>query len=205
MPEKRVFRTREVAERCCVSLRTVQRWIKDDKLPAHRLPGGRDYRIQFEDLKKFCEEYHLPWVCMPSPVARALVVDDEPLMRSLISDILISMGFRVMGAADGFQAGVMLGEWKPHILTLDLSMPRLDGFSVLKAIKERRAEKDDVKVLVVSALDKEELKRAIREGADDAIGKPFSPELLIGRIRALLRMRDAGEETVQDKGRWGNF
>ena len=116
---------------------------------------------------------------------RVLVIDDEVSFRKAIRRVLFSAGYQLDFAADGFQAGVKIMSGKPDLVTLDLSMPGLDGFEVLKFIREQ-PELAAVRILVISGLEQSELDRAKQLGANAVLAKPFENEQLLQLVQQLL-------------------
>jgi two-component system, OmpR family, response regulator len=125
-----------------------------------------------------------------APEARLLVVDDEPNIRELLSASLRYAGFEVATAADGQQALAMAANFRPDLLVLDVMMPGLDGFGVVRRLRESGRH---TPVLFLTARDAAEDKvSGLTLGGDDYVTKPFSLEV-IARIRAVLR-RTAGAQ-----------
>lgn len=119
------------------------------------------------------------------PIARVLVVDDEPNIVDVISMALRYNEFEVATAADGNEAIERVDEFRPDLIVLDVMMPGLDGFQVAKRLSERRL---DVPILFLTARDTTEDKiRGLTIGGDDYMTKPFSVEELIARIKVILR------------------
>ena len=122
--------------------------------------------------------------------AAVLVVEDDPDIRGLIRDLLASRGYRPLEAGDGRAALRVFHEQRPSLVVLDLAMPELDGWETLARIRDL----SEVPVLVLTARSAEEDKvRALRDGADDYLVKPFGYEELLARIAALLRRAGGGE------------
>lgn len=117
-----------------------------------------------------------------------LFADDEERMRRLVKDFLQRDGYAVLEAADGKQAIELFDENKKiDLVILDVMMPKYDGWSVLRHI--RNHDKDlPVMMLTARTEDSDEV-FGIDLGADDYIGKPFSPIVLMARIKLLLRKR----------------
>jgi len=116
--------------------------------------------------------------------AHILVVDDEQYVRELVKRILEPEGYAVTVAADGNSALAQLTEHRPDLVLLDIRMPGLDGYQVLERIRE----KSDVPVIMLTgALQPTAVEQSIGLGADDYIRKPFSPRVLLARIKAKLR------------------
>lgn len=125
------------------------------------------------------------------PEARLLVVDDEPNIRDLLAASLRFAGFEVATAANGNEAIKQVGEQKPDLIVLDIMMPDMDGFTVLRRI---RSMGDDVPVVFLTARDDMDDKvKGLTSGGDDYVTKPFSLEEVVARIRAVLR-RTKGDD-----------
>jgi two-component system, OmpR family, response regulator len=129
-----------------------------------------------------------------APEARILVVDDEPNILELLSVSLRFAGFDVRTAADGAAALDVARSFGPDLLVLDVMMPGLDGFDVLRSL---RAGGSRVPVVFLTARDAPEDKVAgLTLGGDDYVTKPFSLEEVVARIRAVLR-RTRGDGDVR--------
>ncbi len=124
------------------------------------------------------------------PTSRGvLVVDDDPEMRKLLSEVLASDQLIVHTAVDGKDAIRQTLTLKPAVIILDLCMPKLDGVTFCKAIRTDK-EAHDTPIIVVTSLDtREQLEECIAAGADDFIGKPFDVNDLLLRVRAMLKSR----------------
>ncbi|MCS7171864.1 MAG: response regulator transcription factor [Armatimonadetes bacterium] len=120
---------------------------------------------------------------------RILVVEDEPEIARLLRSYLEREGYAVVLARDGEAALRAFEEASPDLVVLDLMLPRLDGWQVMRAIRELSR----VPVIMLTARDGVEDKVAGLElGADDYVTKPFSPREVVARVRAVLR-----------RNRWG--
>ena len=130
----------------------------------------------------------------PAPEARLLVVDDEPNILELLSVSLRFSGFEVHTASNGQQALTSARAVKPDLLVLDVMMPELDGFEVVRRL---RGEGSRAPVLFLTAKDATEDKvRGLTLGGDDYVTKPFSLEEVVARIRAVLRRGDAVQQAA---------
>ena len=113
-----------------------------------------------------------------------LIVDDEEPIRDILSHNLIKEGYRVIEAGDGITAVEMATSEHPDLVLLDIMLPKLDGLSVCKRIKNSM----NVPILMLTAKDEEIDKiLGLELGADDYITKPFSIRELIARVKANLR------------------
>ncbi|MDI5971245.1 response regulator transcription factor [Streptomyces sp. SL13] len=131
---------------------------------------------------------------MDAPEASLLVVDDEPNIRELLSASLRFAGFRVVSAATGAEALAAVAGDCPDLVVLDVMLPDMDGFAVVRRLREETAygrnaaARDHLPVLFLTAKDGVEDKvSGLTAGGDDYVTKPFSLEELIARIRAILR------------------
>jgi two-component system KDP operon response regulator KdpE len=118
-----------------------------------------------------------------------LVADDEPRITKLVSIALGEEGFRVVTASSGAEALQKAEEIRPDIVLLDIVMPDLDGIEVMRQLRERRP----VAVILLTAKGSiSDKAKGLDLGADDYIAKPFHPDELAARVRAVLRRSDGG-------------
>jgi DNA-binding response OmpR family regulator len=120
--------------------------------------------------------------------ARVLVVDDEPIVRDVLSRYLSREGFEVDTAADGEAALAAFADTAPDIVLLDLMLPRVDGFEVFRRI---RGANGTPVIMLTARGDETDRIVGLDLGADDYLGKPFSPREVVARVNAVLR-RTAG-------------
>ena len=113
---------------------------------------------------------------------RILLVDDAAFMRMMLKDILTKNGYEVVGEAEnGNKAIEKYGELKPDLVTMDITMPEMDGLAALKAIKAADA---NAKVVMCSAMGQQAMViESIQAGAKDFIVKPFQPDRVIDAIK----------------------
>jgi two-component system, OmpR family, response regulator len=120
-----------------------------------------------------------------TPEARLLVVDDEPNIVDLLATSLRFAGFEVATASNGSEALRVASSFKPDLLVLDVMMPGLDGFTVVRRLRQEGVR---APVVFLTAKDATEDKvTGLTLGGDDYVTKPFSLEEVIARIRAVLR------------------
>lgn len=191
----------EIASYCNVHQRSVSRWIANGELKGHKLPGRGNYRVLLEDFLSFLNKHKIPFSQdfisdyqiaesglhsnKERDLAKVLIIDDEPQYRKAIRRV-IGNDYLIQEAWDGFMAGIAISEFKPSLITLDLSMPGMDGFEVITLIREKEEFKA-IKILVVSALNDVELQKAKAMGANDALSKPFNNSILLEKINALIQ------------------
>ncbi|MDR1133070.1 MAG: response regulator [Synergistaceae bacterium] len=116
---------------------------------------------------------------------KVLIVDDAAFMRMMLRDILAKNGFEVVGEADNGKTAVqMYNELKPDVVTMDITMPEMDGIA---AVKEIKAADPAAKVVMVSAMGQQAMViEAIRSGAADFIVKPFQPDRVLEALGKAL-------------------
>jgi two-component system OmpR family response regulator len=130
---------------------------------------------------------------VPSSRRVALIVEDDPDIRELLSTTLRMSGFTIVEAASGSEGLAALKEHDPDLITLDLNLPDLDGVEVCRQCRTT----SDAYIVMVTAR-QEEIDRLVglEIGADDFIGKPFSPRELSARVSAMFRRPRTGSPTV---------
>lgn len=129
---------------------------------------------------------------------KILLVDDEARMRKLVKDFLVKKGYVILEAGDGEEAlEVFYKNNDISLILLDVMMPKLDGFSVLRGI--RKVSKVPVIILTAKGEEEDELK-GFELGVDEYISKPFSPKILSARVDALLRRANKLDDGVITAG-----
>ena len=131
---------------------------------------------------------------------KILVVDDEPRMRKLVKDFLSAKGYEVLEAADGEEAVErFMGDREIDLLILDVMMPKMDGWEVVKAV--RQYSRVPIIMLTARGEERDEL-LGFKLGVDEYISKPFSPKILVARVEALLRrsLPGAGQQEILSAG-----
>jgi two-component system phosphate regulon response regulator PhoB len=124
---------------------------------------------------------------MAAPQPVVLVVEDEPAQREVLSYNLEAEGFRVVQAADGEEALLLVAEDRPDIIILDWMLPRLSGIEVCRQLK-MRANTRGIPIIMLSARAEEvDRIRGLETGADDYVIKPYSVLELMARARVMLR------------------
>ena len=121
------------------------------------------------------------------PRVRILVVDDDPVINKLISDILQEEGWEIYSARDGEEAIRMVHENSPDLIILDLMMPKINGLEVCRHVTDLF----QIPIIMISGqYDTDTKVKCLNIGAEDYITKPFSVEELIHRVKTVLRNRN---------------
>lgn len=184
-----IFTVYQAGKYCRVSSKTIINWIDAGYFKAYKTPGGHR-RISKNDLETFMVKQGIP---IPEKETkdtrkRILVVDDDPI---IVESIVQSLeedenDYEVISASDGFEAGLQVNHFKPHLLILDIMMPDIKGNEVCKKIKSNDETKD-TKIIVLSAyLDEEKFNQMKKYGADVCFSKPFPLAQLKTEVARLL-------------------
>jgi len=166
----------QASKYCNVSPKTIINWIEAGHISAYKTVGGHR-RIKKSDLEDFMRKQGIP---IPeqeinSERKRILIVDDDPIIVETIVQALEEEehNYEIVSASDGFEAGLQVNHFRPHLLILDIMMPDIKGYEVCKRIKTNEETKD-TKIIVLSAyLDDEKFKKMKEYGADLCFSKPL--------------------------------
>ncbi|MBX9652031.1 response regulator [bacterium] len=186
---KTVFTTGEAARICKVSQQTIIRCFDSGQLKGFRVPGSKFRRIPRETLHKFMKDNGIPTDSLDSGQREVLLVDDDLDLVEVVKAGLEEDGrFTVRVANNGFDAGMMIKEYRPDIIVLDVMLPDINGREVCLKVRSDNSL-EDVKILCISGMveaDKiDELRAA---GADDFLQKPFEVEDLVDHMCRLMEM-----------------
>lgn len=117
-----------------------------------------------------------------------VIIEDDSAIRSILSITLKGAGFAIVKEAETGDEGLRLvKELKPSLVLLDLMLPGIDGFTVCKKIRESAETASTPVIMLTARSEEEDIVRGLECGADDYITKPFSRQVLLARIRAVLR------------------
>lgn len=135
----------------------------------------------------------------PEPRTKLLLVDDEESIIATLKTFLELSGFDVVTARNGTEALASIVDARPDLIVLDVLMPQLDGRETLRQLRKR--EDWTPVILLTQVAGTAQRIMAIEEGADDYLNKPFDPQELVVRIRAVLRRTQAGKQPLQSSRR----
>ena len=137
-----------------------------------------------------------------------LIIEDIKELSDLVALYLNKEGFEVRAAESAEDGFSVIEEWKPDLIILDINLPGMDGFEFLQKLRQSRVSlARDMPVLIVSARDSDEDQiSGFGIGADEYITKPFSPKVLVARVRAMFRrLRDFNEKSAENIFKFGPF
>ena len=180
---KTVFTTGEAAKICKLSLQTIIRCFDSGQLKGFHVPGSRFRRIPREQLYIFMRDNGIPTDALESGKRKVLIVDDDAELVELIADALKrDQRFEVRSVNNGFDAGMVVKEYRPNLIVLDVMLPDINGKEVCQRVRNDKSM-DDVRIICISGMVEEskvsELKAA---GANDFMHKPFEVERLVERM-----------------------
>jgi excisionase family DNA binding protein len=181
----------KASKHCSVSPKTIINWIEAGHIKAYKTVGGHR-RIKREDLENFMKNQGIPIPGGDQEQGRKriLVVDDDPIIVETIVQALREdeHNYEVISASDGFEAGLEVKEFKPHLMILDIMMPGIKGDEVCKKIKSD-SETENIKILILSAyLDEDKFKKMEEYGADVCFSKPLQLPRLKEEVSRLLAL-----------------
>ena len=134
---------------------------------------------------------------------RVLIVDDDPVYRALLEQLLADWGFECITAGDGAEAwDILQGNPDIRLVILDWQMPEMDGYEVCRRLTEGEAP-SIYTILVTSSYHREEIMKVVVAGADDYIIKPFEPLDMKIRVRNAVRMLDLRQEMASARAAAG--
>jgi len=180
----------KASQYCKVSPKTIINWIESGHIQAYKTVGGHR-RIKKTDLIDFMKKQGIPIPEGETPMTerkRVLVVDDDPIIVETIVQALEEdeHDYEVVSASDGFEAGLQVNHFRPHLMILDIMMPDIKGYEVCRKIKTDEATKR-IQIIVLSAyLDDEKFKKMKEYGADVCFSKPFPLPQLKKEVARLL-------------------
>ena len=186
---KDIFTVFQASKYCNVSPKTIINWIEAGHIEAYKTVGGHR-RIKIADLGNFMKKQGIP---IPeeefgSERKRLLIVDDDEIIVETIVQALEEeeYDYEIISASDGFEAGLQVNHFKPHLVILDIMMPDIKGYEVCRKIKSDEQTKD-TKIIVLSAyLDEEKFKKMKEYGADLCFSKPLPLPQLKAEVAKLL-------------------
>ena len=189
MAVKTVFTTGEAAKICKVSQQTIIRCFDSGQLKGFRVPGSRFRRIPRDQLFAFMKNNGIPTDALESGKRKILVVDDDVDLVRMIVDVLESEGrFETRSVNNGFDAGMMVKEYRPDLIILDVMLQDINGKDVCIRVRND-SSLEDVKIICISGMVEEdkiqELKAA---GANIFLHKPFDTDVLIEKMCTLLEI-----------------
>jgi excisionase family DNA binding protein len=189
MAIKTVYTTGEAARVCKVSQQTIIRCFDNGQLKGFRVPGSKFRRIPREELFRFMRDNGIPTDALETGKRKVLVVDDDPDLVDLIVTVLEGDGrFETRVANNGFEAGMMVKEYRPDLIVLDVMLPDINGREVCVRVRSDNSL-ENVKIICISGMvERVKINELRAAGANDFLQKPFETDILIDRMCRLLEV-----------------
>ena len=186
---KTVFTTGEAAKICKVSQQTIIRCFDNGQLKGFRVPGSKFRRIPREALYKFMRDNSIPTDALESGKRKILLVDDEVEIIEMLAKALEDDGrFEYRVAANGFDAGMLVKEYRPDLIILDVMLPDINGKEVCVRVRQDTTL-EEVRIICISGMVEEEKIAELKlAGADEFVRKPFDVDELINKLCKQLEM-----------------
>jgi len=166
-----------------VAQSTIRKWSDQGRVPAFYTPGGHR-RYRRGDLDNFLERSGPSGGSGSGPTV--LIVDDDPKLREYIRVNLEMEGYSVKEAGSADEGLGVLEESTPDLVLLDVMMPEVDGWEMLRRVQERHGVGGIPVIMFSGKVDEKAAAEATSRGAQGFIGKPFNPQELINQTKQLL-------------------
>ena len=189
MTTKTVFTTGEAAKICKVSQQTIIRCFDNGSLKGFRVPGSRFRRIPRDQLFSFMRDNGIPTDALESGKRKVLIVDDDQELVELLTDVFDRDGrFDIRTANNGFDAGMLVKEFRPDLVVLDVMLPDINGKEVCQRVRKDE-NLQSVKIICISGMvEQDKIAELKAAGANDFMHKPFNVDRLLDRACALLEI-----------------
>ena len=166
-----------------VAQSTIRKWSDQGRVPAFYTPGGhRRYRRR--DLDSFLDRSGPGGMETAGPLV--LIVDDDERLREYVRVNLEMEGYAVREAGSADEGLEVLNEISPDLILLDVMMPKVDGWEMLRRVQERHGVGAIPVIMFSGKVDEAALREAEARGASGFVGKPFNPQQLIDRAKQLI-------------------
>lgn len=192
MSTKTVFTTGEAAKICKVSQQTIIRCFDNGSLKGFRVPGSRFRRIPRDQLFQFMRDNGIPTDALESSKKKVLIVDDDEELVELLVDSFTRDGrFELKTANNGFDAGMLVKEFRPDLVVLDVMLPDINGKEVCQRVRSDDTL-ETVKIICISGMIEQDKVADLKaSGANDFMSKPFTVDKLLDRCCDLLEIERA--------------
>ena len=189
MTFKTVYTTGEAAKICKVSQQTIIRCFDSGALKGFRVPGSRFRRIPRDSLLACMKANDIPTDAIESGKRKILIVDDNAELVELLVNVFERDGrFETRTASNGFDAGMLVREYRPDLIILDVMLPDINGKDVCVRVRSDQSL-EQVKIICVSGeVESDRVSELLQAGANEFLPKPFNTDELIERICRLLNI-----------------
>jgi len=178
--QRDVLTTGEVARICQVAPRTVSKWVDTGKLRGYRIPGSRDRRIPMTQLIAFMRAHDIPLEGLDQGVCRIMVLSPG-LPKGLAKQVNSAGRYDLKVAQNGFQAGMLAQQFRPHVVVVDLPNDEQEALTVCRQIKQADGL-EAAKVLAVAGNGDESRRWISPQSFDGCLQRPVSASRLLAAV-----------------------
>jgi excisionase family DNA binding protein len=174
----------QVADRLLVAPVTVRLWASKGLLPSVTTPGGHR-RFRSADVEAFVAAHQQPPASIVPPPSRILIIDDDQQFSSYLTALIAKRapGVFVDVAHDGFAAGIKCEAMRPDVVTLDLQMPKMNGFEVCALLRSMFGKLKPRIVALTGLATEDNVRRVLAAGADVCLAKTAATDTLLSELR----------------------
>jgi excisionase family DNA binding protein len=185
--QKDVLTTGDVAKICNVAPRTVSKWFDTGQLRGYRIPGSKDRRIPISQLMRFMRAHGIPLNGLDGSSTRVLLVDDKREITEPLVEALEKTGrYEVRVAESGFDAGVIVEQFRPHIIFLDIMLEDINIKRITALVRESSDLQGTRVVAITSTLTEGEGQALLQQGFEAYLCKPLEVKKIIQCIDQVL-------------------
>ena len=183
MTPKKVYTTGEAAKICKVSQQTIIRCFDSGQLKGFRVPGSRFRRIPYDSLLSFMRANEIPTDSLDTGKHKLLIVDDDASLVDLMTDVFMRDGrFEVCTVNNGFGAGMMVKDFHPEVMILDVMLPDINGKEVCQRVRSDSSMNDCIIICISGMVEENRIEELRQAGADDFMRKPFDIDDLLHKV-----------------------
>jgi len=166
-----------------VAPRTVSKWFDTGKLQGYRIPGSRDRRIPLHELIQFMRQHGMPLRELEGNTIRILIVDgDRPSSEQVADDLARTDRYEIRTAANGFEAGMVAGSFRPHVILVDVLDEAVDAGEMLHNVRDNPDLAATRIIAVTGSLTSGQSDALLRDGFDQVLRRPFNLNELVAAV-----------------------
>jgi len=180
---RHVLTTGDVARICNVAPRTVSKWFDSGELRGYRIPGSKDRRIPMNELIRFMKANNMPTDILPVGKVRVLLVDGQEYAKPEMIDALAGRGgYEVHAAHSGFEAGVAVQKFAPHVVLINLLAKEIDAHGICRCLRASDDFEATKIIALANQLSSQEAVALMQKGFDGYVPNPSDPAEIVRKI-----------------------
>lgn len=182
--------TGEVAKICSVAPRTVSKWFDSGQLQGYRIPGSRDRRIPLAQLIEFMKAHGIPMTALEGDVTRVLVAaPDSSEITAAASGLSRIDRYKLETATNDFEAGMRAGDFRPHVILVDMLAKSIDADEILKNLRSNPTLTTTSVVAVTKVLTNGQKRGLLRKGFNAVLSSPYEFKDIVGIIETATEIK----------------